>query len=115
MMGVFNSFGGCEKENPEITKLNLLRAKHKVALLDVGEKLGLTVNYGVGRCFREDVNTRAKEYRNRPEIKIKRAEQRREKMHRMKEEQPEKYRAILDANNKRRLEKKNRLIQEDQN
>ena len=106
IMGVFNTFGGCEKRNPEITKLNLLRAKHKVALLDVGEKLGLTVNYGVGRQFREDVNTRAKEYRNRPEIKNKIAEQSRERMHRMKEEQPEKYRAILDANNKRRMEKK---------
>ena len=115
IMGVFNSFGGCEKGQPEITKLNLLRAKHKVALLDAGDKLGLTVSFGVGRRFRDEINQHAREYRNRSDVKIRKAAQRRERMHKMKIEEPERYRAILDANNKRRLEKKNRLVHGEQN
>ena len=106
MMGVFNCLGGCEKGNPEITRLRLLQAKHKVAILDVGEKLGLTVNYGVGRRLRDEMNKAAREYNSRQEVRIRKAEIRREKMHRMKIEEPERYRAILEANRKRRLEKK---------
>jgi len=106
LMGVFNNFGGCEKGNPEITRLRLLQAKHKMAILDAGEKMGMTVNYGIGRRFREDVNKAAKEYRDRPDVKERRANARREKMHKMKIEEPERYRAILDKNNQRRWEKK---------
>lgn len=104
MMGVFNSLGGCCKGHPELTRLNLLNAKYKVALLDAGEKMGLTVNYGIGRQFREDVNAKARKRRETHKQEL--AQRRREYMHRMKIEQPEKYRAILDANNKRRWEKK---------
>lgn len=61
VMGLFNRMGGTG-ETADITRIRLALAKLKSARLDAGEKLGLTVNYGVGRMFREDVNRRQREW-----------------------------------------------------
>ena len=99
IMGVFNLMGGCEYGNPEVTKLRILQAKLKVAQLDVGEKLNLVKNNGAGRCFIEEHKAKMRAYVVRPEVKERQAKNARERMRRLKVENPAKYRAILDYNN----------------
>lgn len=60
--GVFQMEGGVVPGNPEATKLNILKARLKLARLDVAEKAGLTCDYGNGRRLWEDMNTKARNY-----------------------------------------------------
>lgn len=106
VMGVFNSLGGCEKGNPKVTHLRILLAKLKIAQMDVGEKLGETVNYKKGRRFRKDLAEYARLRRSEPEYKAKRNKQIQEKRKRLKEENPEKCAEILRKNRERRKSKK---------
>lgn len=97
VMGVFNLMGGCEKGNPEITKLRILNAKLKLAILDKGEEMGLVVKVdskgrkNAGRCFIEERNRKAREYNSSPERKKIIAERTKEYRKRLKTENPEKY------------------------
>lgn len=97
VMGVFNLMGGCEKGNPEITKLRILNAKLKLAILDKGEEMGLVVKVdskgrkNAGRLFIEERNRKAREYNSSPERKKIIAERARKYRERLKTENPEKY------------------------
>ena len=97
IMGVFNLMGGCEKGNPEITKLRILNAKLKLAILDKGEEMGLVVKVDskgrkkAGRCFIEERNRKAREYNSSPERKKIIAKRTKEYRKRLKTENPEKY------------------------
>ena len=91
VMGVFNLMGGCEKGNPEVTKLRILQAKLKIKTLDAGEKLGLVANAGAGRIFIEERNRKAREYSQLPERKEINAARAKLRRQRMKIEEPEKY------------------------
>lgn len=62
LMSQFNLMGGCEKGNPGVTRLRIMLAKLKMARYDAGEKLGLVVDGGGGRLFREERNRKAREY-----------------------------------------------------
>ena len=52
--------GGVVKGHPELTKINLLLARHKMALLDTAEKIGLVKNYGNRRVIKEEYNKQAR-------------------------------------------------------
>lgn len=65
IMAQFCLLGGCEKGQPEVTRLRILLAKLKMARLDAGEKLGLVVDGGNGRVFREERNRRSREYQKK--------------------------------------------------
>lgn len=93
VMGVFNLMGGCKKGNPEITKLRILQAKLKLAMLDVGDKLGLVVhvNGGRTRLFIDERNRRAREFNSSPERRKVLAKRAREYRERLKRDNPEKY------------------------
>lgn len=97
VMGVFNLMGGCEKGNPEITKLRILNAKLKLAILDKGEEMGLVAKddskgrKNAGRYFIEERNRKAREYNSSPERKKILAERAKEYRKRLKIENPEKY------------------------
>ena len=86
VMGIFNLMGGCEKGNPEVTRIRIAQAKFKRALLDKGEKMGLVKYYGSSRRFTEDVNRKAREYNSTPERKARNAQLARERRQRQKEE-----------------------------
>lgn len=49
-------------DDPAETKLNLARAKLKLAQLDLGEKIGDVANYGSGRLSREALRKRSADY-----------------------------------------------------
>ena len=53
LMGIFANEGGCIKGQPELTKLNVLKAKLKWAALNAAEKVGLTVKQGQYRKWKE--------------------------------------------------------------
>jgi len=97
VMGVFNLLGGCEKGQPEITRLRIAQAKLKLAIMDKGEKLGLVVTVDskgrkrAGRLFIDERNRRAREYNARPERKKIIAQRAREYREKLKIENPEKY------------------------
>lgn len=95
-MGVFNLMGGCEKGNPELTKLRVMQAKLKIAMLDAGEKAGLTVNYGGGRFFREEHNRRQVIYNSTPERKRIVSDAARAYRERLRNENPEKFSAMQE-------------------
>lgn len=82
VMGMFNLLGGCEPGQPDITKSRVLLAKLKMATLDAGEKLGMTVKTKAGRKFREERNRLSREYQRKrwhdPEIGKRLKEHRRE-------------------------------------
>lgn len=109
LMGVFNSLGGCAKGKPEITRLRILQAKLKVAQLDAGEKLGDVVKYGSSRISRKEKAALMREKYRTTEYKVKRNEQQRKRLRKMKEENPEKYAEILRKNRERR--RKNRSLE----
>ena len=48
---VFQSFGGTVKGHPELTRLNIIRSRLRLAELDCGEKLGMTYQTTSGRRF----------------------------------------------------------------
>ena len=61
LMGLFNGMGGTGA-TPEETRLRLRLAELKWARNNLGEKLGLTVQYGSGRRFRTEQNQKAREF-----------------------------------------------------
>lgn len=101
VMGVFNLLGGCEKGQPEITRLRIAQAKLKLAILDKGERLGLVVKVdskgrkNAGRLFIGERNRKAREYNARPERKKVVAERSRKYREKLKIENPEKYAEML--------------------
>lgn len=58
---LFMAEGGIVPGHPEETRLNLLRARLRLAQLDAGEKAGLVVIHGNSRVFREELNRKARE------------------------------------------------------
>lgn len=94
-MGVFNSLGGCVKGHPELTRLNVARAKLKQAELDAGERLGLTVTQGNSRKFRDERNKEARESQRKarldPARNAKRIETAKKRLERIKNEEPERW------------------------
>lgn len=68
-MGLFNGLGGTETGRPDITKLRILQAQLKYAILDKGEEIGEVVQVGTSRRFKEDVNRKAREYRMKPGVR----------------------------------------------
>lgn len=94
-MGLFNIAGGCEKGNPELTKLRILQVKMKLAIYDAGENLGLVVRTGNNtRLFREERNRKARERNSSPERRKIIAERARKYRERIKRENPERYAEI---------------------
>lgn len=66
LMGVFNLLGGCERGNPEATKLRIAQAKLKVASMDLAEKIGevafVPCKGRVMRVYKPRRNERARAY-----------------------------------------------------
>lgn len=95
IMGIFNGLGGCEKGNPELTRLRVAQAKLKFAMFEAGEKLGLTASIPCkGRKFRRfkaERNRKAREYNSSPERKKIISEQQKKRLEKMKTENPVKY------------------------
>ena len=96
IMGIFNLYGGCEKGNPEITRLRIAQAKLKYAIMDAGERMGLVTDGGAGRVFIEERNRRAREYKSTPERKKILAERARKYREKLKIENPEKYKEMQE-------------------
>lgn len=90
VMGIFNGMGGTA-ETPEETKLRVRLAELKYAGTCLGEKMGLTVQYGTGRRFRDEQNRKAREYSRNltPEQKRKRARRQSEYVKKRKASDPE--------------------------
>lgn len=59
---IFQLMGGIVPGNPELTKLHLIMAKHKLAILDAAERCGDVVNHRGCRVIREDFNAKARAY-----------------------------------------------------
>lgn len=102
MACIFSNLGGCVKGNPEITRLRVLQAHLISRMLDRAEEIGFVKNYGAGRVLLAEQKRRVKEYTARPEVKARIAARARERLHRMKEEEPERYAEILRKNRERR-------------
>ena len=62
LMGLFNGCGGSVPGAPELTRLNLLRAKLKKAQLDALEKYGQIGVYGHCRKDKKEMAKRRREY-----------------------------------------------------
>lgn len=58
---LFMAEGGIVPGHPDETRLNLLRARLKLAQLDAGERAGLVVKHGNSRFFREELNRKTRE------------------------------------------------------
>lgn len=93
---IFIAEGGVVKDNPEETKLNLYRARLKIAQLDAGEKAGLVVKHGDSRMFREELNRKVREYQRKkrkdPEYKKRLNENAKKYVRNRTEEQKAHYR-----------------------
>ena len=64
LMGIFCGLGGTVPGEPELTRLNLLRARLKVAQLDALEKCGQVVKYGTGRLDKKKLCEKYLKYRD---------------------------------------------------
>lgn len=106
LMGIFNFLGGCEKGNPEVTKLRIAQAKLKDAQMNAGEKFGDVVRTHYGRRSISYQREKAKEYNSLPENKARKAELARKRYEKIKAENPEKYAEILKKNRERRRKNK---------
>ena len=62
---IFMQEGGIVKGNPEQSRFNLAKTRLKIAQLNAGEKLGLVTIHANSRCFRDERNKKAVEYRKR--------------------------------------------------
>ena len=109
---LFANAGG-KKGGPEIVKLRIAQCKLKMAMLDAGEKLGLTCSTSKGRRFIEDRNASQRERMKRllknDDYRKKFNQQRREYKQRIKKSDPARYQKMLERNRtaqKRYLEKK---------
>lgn len=61
---VFQIYGGVVKGNPDATRLNLINAKLKLALLDKAETIkGMVIKAGNCRVFRDEANRKSREWR----------------------------------------------------
>ena len=112
LMGIFNGLGGTA-DTPEETRLRVRLAELKYARNNLGEKMGLTVQYGTGRRFRDEQNRKAREYNHilTPEQKRKRSRRQSEYQKKRRQNDPEyaeKYRVY-----QREWRKKNREKQKD--
>lgn len=67
---LLNLHNGIVKNDPDMTKFNLAKVRLSIAILDTGEKQGMTVNYGSGRILKSTLIQRSKEYRNRHKYKV---------------------------------------------
>ena len=108
IMAIFGNLGGRVQGNPDLTRLNIARAKLISARLDAGERLGLTLRQGPSRIFREEANNRMRIYRSDPERRKLINERAREYYRRVKSENPQKYEEIRKRH---REYMKNRKIQ----
>ena len=90
LMGIFCNLGGSVEGAPELTRLNILRAKLKVAQLDALEKTGNVKHYGSGRVDKEHYNKLRREYIEKNKERI--AERRREHYQAHREEMNRKNR-----------------------
>ena len=90
IMPIFGNLGGRVQGNPDLTRLNIARAKLISARLDAGERLGLTLRQGRSRIFREEANNRMRIYRSDPERRKLINERAREYYRRLKSENPHK-------------------------
>lgn len=59
---LFIQAGGVVKDNPELTRLNVLRARLKLAIFDVAEAAGETARTKSGRLLKSERNKKAREY-----------------------------------------------------
>lgn len=64
LMGIFCGLGGTVPGEPELTRLNILRARLKVAQLDALEKCGQVVKYGTGRLDKKKLCEKYSKYRD---------------------------------------------------
>lgn len=76
-------YGGIIKGNPEQSRLNLARARLRLAMLDAGQKAGLVSKTRGGRYFRSE-----------------RAKSVRERIAKLKAENPEKYKELIHKKRK---------------
>lgn len=107
----FQAEGGIVKGCPELSRLNLARAKLKLATLDAGEKAGLVISDNAHcRQFREERNRKARAYQRKkladPEFRKRLNEKRREKRRQMTEEELRIDRARHTENSRRHRERK---------
>lgn len=110
---LFVNAGG-NKGGPEIVKLRIAQCKLKMAMLDAGDKLGLTVSTPAGRQFIEERNAKARAYykkkRSTEEGRQKMNKAQRDYVKRVKEEGGEKLERFLkrtkEANERYYLRKK---------
>ena len=91
LMGIFVQCGGTVPDNPELTQLNIIRAKLLSAQLDAGEKIGLTVHSGNCRMFREERNRKARKYNSAPERRTLLCERQKAYIQKLKTENPEEF------------------------
>ena len=63
LMSVFCNMGGTVKGEPECTRINLARARLKIAQLDALEKCGQVVNYNGGRVDKKKLVEKQRRYR----------------------------------------------------
>ena len=110
---LFANAGG-NKGGPEIVKLRIAQCKLKMAMLDAGEKLGLTASTTAGRQFIEERNAKARAYykkrRSTEEGRLKMNKIQRDYVKRIKEEGGEKLERFLkrtkESNQRYLLKKK---------
>lgn len=75
-LGLLNLSKGWIKENPELTKINLLNVRLKLKTFDIGEKTGEVVQYKNFRCFKKEflkkcIAYNKKRYKENPEVRKK--------------------------------------------
>lgn len=103
IMGIFAELGGTVRDYPELTRLNIARAKLISARLDAGEKAGLTVKVKTYRSFREEINQKMRKYNSSPERRKIANEYAKLYRQRLKTENPEDFR--LRAERKKAYQK----------
>ena len=99
LMGIFNRTGGVIKGHPELTRLNMAKAKLHKAILDAGEKTGEVVVYinngRPNRRFRSSIVEGVKRYNSRHEEEVR--QKRKEQWYANHEENLAKKKAYYDA------------------
>lgn len=75
-LGLLNLSKGWIKENPELTKINLLNVRLKLKTFDLGEKTGDVVQYKNFRCFKKEflkkrIAYNRKRYKENAEVRKK--------------------------------------------
>lgn len=104
LMGIFARLGGTEPGQPEVTRTRVAQARLKAAVLDAGERLGLTVRQGSCRKFREERNLKARLYtremRRDPEKYKRHKEAVRKRLEQIKAEDPERWAEMAEARKK---------------